>query len=98
MSDAPAAASSTTKSGAVQFTPNAWLTGVAVAFYSTRVLWAKLREMGVIPSLGRGKQDAGMGKNDALSQDAVEEMIQVRLLPEAEGQHFPLGTVAVAPQ
>ncbi|KAM8713284.1 hypothetical protein ACLKA7_013576 [Drosophila subpalustris] len=55
----PAPTTSTTSGAQAVFQTNAWLSAAAVAVYTTKALWVKLREMGF------GKGNSGNSDNEA---------------------------------
>ncbi|KAH8399688.1 hypothetical protein KR222_010274 [Zaprionus bogoriensis] len=72
--DTPApAAAMTTTAGAALFQANAYLTAAAVAIYSTRALWFKLRNLGASKVQGGGE-----------NEDILEDVRDSDLLSEAD--------------
>ncbi|KAL7738049.1 hypothetical protein ACLKA6_006402 [Drosophila palustris] len=75
----PAPTTSTTSGAQAVFQTNAWLSAAAVAVYTTKALWVKLREMG----FGKGKS----AKNENYAQpEEMKNATEVESESESEAE------------
>ncbi|KAL7738048.1 hypothetical protein ACLKA6_006401 [Drosophila palustris] len=68
----PAPTTSTTSGAQAVFQTNAWLSAAAVAVYTTKALWVKLREMG----FGKGKSEDEKDAGEANAEHSNEVIVE----------------------